>query len=65
MKNLDINTGTGGGGVGIGMSEIAAVEDKWRGHLNEVAARIYGMAVFTGGRWFWSRMECVEFAEKT
>ena len=22
------------------------------------------MAIFLGGRWFWSRLECVDFAEK-
>ena len=64
MKHLEVNAGTGGGGLGIGMSEISALEDKWEGKLNEVAAMIDGMAVFSGGKWFRSRMECVEFAEK-
>ena len=56
MKHLDINTGTGVGGVGIWMSEIAALEDRWEGKLNEVAARNNGMDVFAGGRWFWSHV---------
>ena len=64
MKHLEINSGIGGGGVGIGMSEIAALEDKWERQINEVAARIDGMDMFAGGRWFRSRMEYVEFAEK-
>ena len=62
MKHLEINSGIGGGGVGIGMSEIAALEDKWEGTLNEFAARIDGMDVFSGGRWFRSRMDCVDVA---
>ena len=32
--------------------------------MREVAACIYGMAVFSGGRWFRSHMECVDFTEK-
>ena len=63
MKHLEVNAGTGGGGLGIGMSEISALEDKWEGQLNKVAARIDGMDVFAGGTWFRSRMECVDFAE--
>ena len=46
------------------MSKIAALEDKCEGQLNEVAARIDGMAVIAVGRWFLSRMECVDFEEK-
>ena len=46
------------------MSDIAALEDKWKGQLNEVAVRINEMDVFAGGRWLRSRMECVDFAEK-
>ena len=34
----------------------AAIEDKWEGQLNKVAARIDGMGVFAGGRWFRSWM---------
>ena len=34
------------------------------GQLNEVAASIDGMDLFTGGRWFQLRMECVEFLKK-
>ena len=64
MKHLEINGGTVSGGVEIDMSEIAALEDKIKGQLNEVTARINGMTVFKGGRWFWSQMECVDFAEK-
>ena len=52
MKHIDINSCTGGGGVGVGMPELAAFEDKWEGQLNEVAYRIDGMAVFSGGRQF-------------
>ena len=52
MKHLEINTRTVGGGEGIVMSVIAAIEDKWEGQLNKVTDRIYGMAVFPGGRWF-------------
>ena len=62
MKHLDINAVIGGGGVGIGMSELEALEDRWEGKLNEVAAQIDGMAVLAGGRWFWSQIECVDFA---
>ena len=64
MKHLNINASTGGGGVGVGMIDIEALEGKWEVKLNEVAAQIDGMDVFTGGRWFGSRMECVDFAEK-
>ena len=46
------------------MPEIAAFKDKWEGKLNEVADQIDGMYMFAGGRWFRSRMEYVEFAEK-
>ena len=31
--------------------------------MNKVAAQIDGMDFFVGGRWFRSRMECVDFAE--
>ena len=64
MKHLDINASARGGGLGIYISEITEIGDKLEGQLNEVAARIDGMDVFAGGRWFRSRMECVEFAEK-
>ena len=50
MKHLDINNRTVVGGVDIGMSKIAALHDKWEVELNEVAARIYGMAFFPDGR---------------
>ena len=63
MKQIDINAVTGGGGVGVGMPALAAFKEKWEGKLNEVASRIDGMAVFAGGRWFRSRMECVDFEE--
>ena len=63
MKHLDINSSTGGGGVGVGITDLEAFMDKWKGKLNEVAARIHGMYMFAGGRWFRSRMECVDFAE--
>ena len=53
MKHININASTGGGGVGVGMIDIEALEGKWEVKLNEVAARIDGMAVFEGGRWFW------------
>ena len=64
MNYLDINTSTGGGGVGVGITELVAFEDKWDGKMNEVADGIDGVAVFSRRRWFWSRMECVNFAEK-
>ena len=38
------------------MDDLAAFKDKWEGQLNEVADRIDGVALFAGGRWFWSRM---------
>ena len=62
MKHLDINAVTGGLGVGVWMPDLAAFEDNWKAQLNEVAARIYGMSVFAGGKWFQSRMESVYFA---
>ena len=46
------------------MSDIAALDDKWERKLNEVAARINRTAIFSGGWWFWSWIECVDFAEK-
>ena len=64
MNYLDINTSTGGGGVGVGMTELVAFEDKWDGKMNEVADGIDGVAVFARRRWFWLRMECVDFVEK-
>ena len=41
MEHLKINSSTLGG--------VTEFEDKWEGKLNEVAARIEGMAVFSGG----------------
>ena len=32
--------------------------------MREVSARIDGMAIFTGRRWFWLHMECIEFSKK-
>lgn len=43
---------------------MAALEGKWEGQISEVAALMDRMAVFVGGRWFLSQMECVEFSEK-
>ena len=63
MEYMEIDSGTGGGVVWIEMSNIAALEAMWEGKLNEVTARIDGVAVLPGGRWFRSRMECVDFAE--
>ena len=56
MKHLNINDGTGGGGVGIGIPELAALEDKWEGQLNEVADWIDLDGCVR-------RRECVDFAE--
>ena len=64
MKHIEINAGTGGEELVVGMPELAASEDKWEVHLNEVADCISGVAVFAGGRWFRLRMECVDFLEK-
>ena len=50
MMYLKIHASTGGWGVGVWMPEIAALEEKWEGQLNEVVDIIYGMAVFTEGR---------------
>ena len=49
MKHLKINSSTGGGVMCVGIPKLAEFEDKWEGKLNEVAARIEGMAVFSGG----------------
>ena len=46
-------------GVVAGMPEIVAFKDKWGGQLNEAEAQIDEMAVFPGGSWFRSWMECV------
>ena len=61
MKHLDINVSTRGGGVWIGISELAALDYKWEGQLNEVADRIDGMSIFAGRGWFWSQLEFVCF----
>ena len=64
MKHLDQNTGTVGVGHTEGTSDIAVLENKWEEKLIEFVSSIDGMDVFSGGRWFRSYMECVEFAEK-
>ena len=64
MTHIELNTGTLGVGHTAVTSEITKLENKWEGQLREVTARIDGTAVFTGGRWFISQTECVEFAEK-
>ena len=56
MNHLEINSGTGGGVVGVGMAELAAFEDNWEVQLNEVAACIDEVDVFSGGSSFRSRM---------
>ena len=62
MRNLEVSSGVGlinhmGGNEDIKMLEII-----WDTQLREVAARVDGMAVFVGGIWFRSQMECMEFA---
>ena len=62
MKHLEINSVKEGGVVWIDISKIAVLEDKWEGQLNAFAARIDGVAVLEGGVWFWSWIECMDFA---
>ena len=52
MKHMAINDSKVGVGVGIWMSELATLEDKWEGKLNEVAAQIDGMDVLQEGGGF-------------
>ena len=47
MKHIDLNMGTVGVGHTTGNIDIAELENKWEGKMREVAARIYGMAVFS------------------
>ena len=64
IKHLELNTGTVGVVHNAGTSEIMSLENKLEGNLREVAAGIYRKDVFSGGRWFRSHMECVDFKEK-
>ena len=38
------------------------MEKNWGGELIELAARVEGIFLFVGGRWFRSQSECEDFA---
>ena len=51
-----------GEGNNAGTSEIEVLENKLEDQLREVSDSINDVAVFSGGVWFRSHMECVDFA---
>ena len=61
-RNLEVSSVVGLINQMGGNKDIKMLEIIWDTQLREVAARVDGMAVFWGGRWFRSHMECMEFA---
>ena len=53
MKHIELNTVIVEVRHNAGTSEITALENKWGGHLIEVAALTDGMSIFSG--WIWVR----------
>ena len=64
MRNLEVSSRGGSNNDMGGKQEIKSLEIKWNSQLREVASRVDGMAVFVGGRWFISQMDCVYFSTK-
>ena len=52
MRNLEFLAGGGPRNQMGSNGEINMLENKWDAQLREVADRVDGMAVFSGGRWF-------------
>ena len=61
MRRLNFNMGPVVVGYNVGNIKIVALENKYKDQLIELSDSIYEIAVFTGGRWFRSKMEFVNF----
>ena len=64
MQNTEIPSRIDQRGQSVGGYILEELERKRYSKLRQLAAWIDGMDVLAGGRWFRSKMECVEFATK-
>ena len=52
MGCLELSAGAPGVIHTSGITDMSLIENKWEEELRNVAAHIYGMAIFSGGKWF-------------